>query len=281
MTRSAARPSVRSCVFGALLGGSVIASSIAPTSGQNAAVTATWHDGRVIVDGSMTDWSSLARVATGPAVAVQNDASTLYLAVASNDPAVRIQLATGLIVWLDGTAQRRQTFGLRLEGLAPRPIRGTTTDTPANDLSKRLLVPIEEFDLLGPARLQRRLIDDASAIGITLAAGVEEETIVYELRIPLEKTDATPQAIGVKPGATIGIALETPADPKGPRTRNRLDDPTNTNAWLDPWGYGGYFTTPPPPPGGYPRAPKEVEFRPMRLVWMSVRLAAGPATTAP
>jgi len=281
MPRPAARPSARSCVFIAILGCGVLAPSMASTRAQNAALAATWHDGNVVVDGSMTDWARLARVGTGPAVAVQNDGSTLYLAVASSDPTVRVQLATGLIVWLDGTAQRRQSFGLRLEGLAPRPIRGTTTTTAASDLADRILNPIEEFDLLGPAQLQRRLVDNPAAIGITLASGVEDETIVYELRVPLEKTDATPHAVGVKPGATIALALETPADPKPPRTRNRLDDPGNTNPWLDPWGYGGYFNTPPPPPGGYPRAPKEVEFRPMRLLWTSVRLATAPAAGVP
>lgn len=264
-----------------MLGCGVLAPSIAATYAQNPAVIATWRDADVAVDGSMTDWTRLTRVGTGPAVAAQNDGTALYLAIASSNPTVRVQLATGLIVWLDGTAQRRQTFGLRLEGLAPRPITGTATNAPAGDLSDRVLNQLEEFDLLGPARLQRRLIDSASAVGIRLASGVEEETIVYEMRVPLTKTDATPHAVGVTPGATIALGLETPADPRPPRTRNRLDDPGNTNPWLDPYGYGGYFTTPPPPPGGYARAPKEAEFKPMRLLWTSVRLAAPPTAGVP
>lgn len=259
-----------------LVCGIAMVSALTSTRAADPEISATWRDADVAVDGSIADWARLQRVGTGPAVAVQNDADALYLAVASNDATVRVQLATGLVVWLDPTARNRQTFGLRLEGLAPRPLAGTTPDASARDLSDRVQNTIEEFDLLGPARLQRRLIDSAAAVGITLSSGVEEETVVYELRLPLAKTDATPHAVGVVPGATLSIGLETPADPRPPRRANRLADPMNTNPWLDPWGYGGYFSQPPPPPGGWAREPKPVEFKPMKLTWARVRLAAAP-----
>ena len=216
------------------------------------------------------------RVGAGPAVAAQNDDTSLYLAIASNDPTVRVQLATGLIVWLDATARRRQTFGVRLEGLAPRPLAGAAPTPTSSSLPDRVSNPLEEFDLLGPARLQRRLVDDPAAVGFTLASGVENDTIVYEIRIPLAHTDATPHAVDARPGTTISLGLETPPDLRRGGGRNRLDNPMSTNPWVqDPWGYGGYFTTPPPPPGGRPRPPEEL--RPLRLLWTTVRLAAAPA----
>lgn len=270
------RRSSHSILIGLLVAGGALFSALVPIRAQDATIASTWRNGDLTVDGSMADWVSLTRVGNGPAVAAQNDGTALYLAVASSDPTVRVQLATGLIVWLDGTARRRQTFGLRLEGLAPRPIAGTTANAGASDLSDRVLNTLDEFDLLGPARLQRRLIEDTTGIGIALASGVEDGTIVYELKVPLEKGDVTPHAIGVKPGATVSLGIETPADPRPARRSNRLDDPMNTYPRLDPWGYGGYFSTPPPPPGGSARAPKDVEFKPMRLVWTTVRLAAAP-----
>jgi hypothetical protein len=270
------RPSVRPLLLSLLVASGALFPTLAFTPVQDATVTATWRNADMVVDGSMTDWTSLVRVGTGPAVAVQNDDSSLYLAIASNDPTVRVQLATGLIVWLDGTARRRQAFGLRLEGLAPRPIAGTTPNASANDLSDRVLTPLEEFDLLGPARLQRRLVENAADVGIALASGVEDGTVVYEVKVPLQTTGATPHAVGVTPGATLSVGIETPTDPRPARNRNRLADPMNTRPWLDPWGYGGYFSTPPPPPGGSSRAPREVEFKPMKLLWATVRLAASP-----
>ena len=244
---------------------------------QASALTAAWTtSGEVVVDGSMTDWERLTRTGDGPAVAARNDGDTLYLAIGSSDPTVRVQLATGLIVWLDGTARRQQTFGLRLEGLAPRSLTGPTSTT-AN-LPDRVLNTLEAFDLLGPARLQRRLIDTPATYGFALASGVEHDTIVYELKVPLVRTDATPHAVGAKPGATVSLGIETPPDLQRVRERRRLDNPNSTSPWVqDPWGYGGYFTTPPPPPGGRPRPP--AELKPLNLVWTTVRLAAGPPSS--
>lgn len=270
------RSLVRSLVLSATLGCAMLVPLLTSVRAQDATITATWRGAEITVDGSIRDWTSLARVGGGPAVAVQNDGAVLYIAIASNDPTVRVQLATGAVVWIDPSGRRRQTFGLRLEGLAPRPIAGAASTTATNDLSDSVLNPLEAFDLLGPARLQRRLIDDAGAVGIALASGVEDGTIVYELKVPLEKSDTTPHAVGARPGSTVSLGIETPADPRPARgTRNRLDDPTNTNPWLDPWGYGGYFSTPPPPPGGRPRT-REDEFKPMKLLWATVRLAAAP-----
>jgi hypothetical protein len=270
------RPLARSLVLAATIGCAALAPQADSVRAQDATITATWRGAEVTVDGSIRDWTSLARVDAGPAVAVQNDGAALYIAVASNDPTLRVQLATGAIVWIDPSGRRRQTFGLRLEGLAPRPIAGAASTAATNDLSDSVLNPLEAFDLLGPARLQRRLIDDAGAVGIALASGVEDGTIVYELKVPLEKTDTTPHAVGARPGTTVSVGIETPTDPRPARgTRNRLDDPTNTNPWLDPWGYGGYFSTPPPPPGGRPRT-REDEFKPMKLLWATVRLATAP-----
>jgi hypothetical protein len=237
-----------------------------------AEIVSSWRSGDVTIDGSIADWPALVRVADGPAIAAQNDAASLFLAVGSSDPTVRVQLATGLVVWIDAADRRRQTFGVRLEGLAPRA-GGASTQQPSGQLREQL----DRFDLLGPARLQRRLIDDPSAIGYEMASGVDGDLMVYELKIPLASSAGSPHAAGAAVGTAIGVGVETPADPRPPRQRNRLANPTSTAPWVqDPWGYGGYFTQPPPPPGGWPREPKEEEFKPLKLQWISVRLASTP-----
>jgi hypothetical protein len=252
--------------------------ALVSTRAADPTLTAGWREAAVVVDGSAEEWPSLERVGTGPVVGAQNDGTTLYLAVASNDATVRLQLATGLIVWLDNTAKKAQTFGVRVEGLTRRPLAGANPDPNAADVLNRdrALNRLEAFDLLGPVRNQRRLIEDASAVNIALASGVEDGTIVYEIALPLEKTAATPHAVGAKPGTTLSLGIETPTDPRGPRQRSRLDNPMNTNPWVnDP--YGGYFSPPPPPGGGAPRPPKEVEIKPLKVIWTLVRLAADPA----
>jgi hypothetical protein len=259
--------------FAAVVGAALV---VAPLRAADPTLAATWRADDVAVDGSVDDWPSLTRIGEGPAVALRNDGSALYLAVASNDPVVRQQLATGLVVWLDGQAHKAQTFGIRLPGLVRRPLRGANPGASADDVLGQAVVRnvLQEFDRLGPGRGQRRLVENPAAIGLALASGVEDGTIVYELKLPLDATDATPQAVGVRPGATIALGLETPADPKPPRERNRLDDPMNTNIWVSN-PYGGYFD-PPPPPGGYPRPEKPVVIKPMKLIWVIAHLAPAP-----
>jgi hypothetical protein len=271
-------PPVRLFVFSLLVSCGLVVPAVVATRAADPVITAGWRDTDVTIDGAIADWPRLERVGTGPAVGVRNDDTMLYLAVASNDATVRLQLATGLIVWIDGTARKAQTFGVRLEGLTRRPLPGASPDDGATGVLNRgaVLTRLDAFDLLGPGRNQRRLIDDPAAARVALASGVEDGTIVYELRLPLEKTSATPFAVGAKPGATVSLGFETPADPKAPRRSSGLDDPFNTNPWInDP--YYDFFFRPPPPPGGSPRAPKEVEIKPMKVVWAEVRLAAGPA----
>jgi hypothetical protein len=267
-----------------LLGCAVLVPALVSTRAAAPSITATWRITDLAVDGSLADWPRLERIDNGPAVAAQNDGSALYLAIATNDVEVREQLAMGLVVWLDGTARKAQTFGVRVEGLTRRPLPGATPDAGANRPFDRDLAlnTLDQFDLLGPARLQRRLIDNPADVGVALAVGVEDGTIVYELQIPLGKTDGTPHAVGAKPGATIALGLETPADPQSAGRRNRLDDPMNTNPWVNdpygrygPYGYGRYFPPPPPEPGGS-RRPKDVEIKPLKLMWTDLRLAAEP-----
>ena len=285
MTRHAIRGlSVRPLFFALAACCGLLVPAAVSTRAADPELDATWRTSDVTVDGSLADWARLERVGDGPAVAAQNDGRTLYLAIATNDLTVREQLAMGLVVWVDGTARKAQTFGLRLEGLTRRPLPGANPDSTTSkpfdqDLS---LNTLDQFDLLGPARVQRRLIDDPAKAGIALALGVEDGMIVYELKLPLEKTDATPYAAGARPGSSISLGLATPEDPRPARSRNRLDDPTNTNPWVvNPYGYGGYFNPPPPPEPGAGSRPKPVVIKPMKLLWATVRLAATPSNVAP
>lgn len=245
----------------------------APVQGADPVIAATWVRTDLAVDGSIVDWTRLERVGSGPTVAVANDATSIYLAVASADPMVRQQLATGLVVWLDSTAKRAQRFGVRLEGLVRRQLPGETADGSASGVLERTALrnSLDEFDLLGPAKNQRRLIERASTLGFALASGVDAGAMIYELKVPLAKTADAPHAVGAEPGSTIAIGLETPADPASSRRREGLENPTSTMPWVfNP--YGGYFN-PPPPPSGDRGQPKPVVIKPMKVVWTLVGLA--------
>jgi hypothetical protein len=249
----------------------LVASALATTRAADPSIDATWRGASLVVDGSTADWPPLQRVDNGPMVGAANDDSAVYLAVASNDPDVRRQLATGLVVWFDPSGQQTQTFGVRLEGLAPEPLPGATPTAGVGDSLAAAPAPhaLDTFDLLGPGKSQRRLVEQTDAIGINLASGMEDRAVVYELKLPLVKSDATPYAVNAQPGATILVGIETPAEPKV-RRRSQLDNPMSTDPYvIDP--YGGYFRPLPTNSGSRPR--KDERVKPMKLVWVQVHLA--------
>ena len=84
------RPLARSLVLAATIGCAALAPQADSVRAQDATITATWRGAEVTVDGSIRDWTSLARVGAGPALAVQNGGVALYIAVGSNDPALRV-----------------------------------------------------------------------------------------------------------------------------------------------------------------------------------------------
>jgi hypothetical protein len=266
------RPSARRSTRALAAAAFFVACALATTRAADPSIDAVWRSASLVVDGSTDDWPSLQRIDDGPMVGVANDDRAVYLAVASNDPTVRRQLATGLVVWLDATDEEAQTFGVRLEGLAPEPLPGATPTADVGDAlgTTSAAHALESFDLLGPGKSQRRLIEQTDAIGIGLASGMADRAVAYELKLPLAKSETTPYAVGARPGATILVGLETPAEPKV-RRRNRLDNPMSTDPYvIDP--YGGYFRPPPTNSGSKPRKADKVE--PMKLVWVQVHLAS-------
>ncbi len=58
----------------------------------------------------------------------------------------------------------------------------------------------------------RLVLDRDAATGITSGLSLEGGTMVLELKVPLAQTDATPYAVGARPGSVtgIGIGIETP-----------------------------------------------------------------------
>jgi hypothetical protein len=255
-----------------LCGGLALAPTPVATRAADQTLLAAWRDADIAVDGSLADWTELSRVGQGPLVGARNDEHALYLVVASSDAIVRPQLATGLIVWIDRSGGKAQTFGLRLEGLTRRPLPGAAPDAASNGELEPGSRALDDCDVLGPARNQRRLVDRPADVGLALASGFENRLVIYEMKLPLAKSDAAPYAVDAEPGATIAIGLETPIDPKLPKRREPLDNATTANPWInDP--YGGYFN-PPPPTNSGSRPPKEKKIKPMKLVWATVRLAS-------
>jgi hypothetical protein len=172
----------------------------------------TWRHTPLTIDGVVSDWTKLEPLERAPSVGLQNDADSLYLAVATSDPDIRQQLATGLVVWFDPQSKKKQGSGLRIPGMVRRPLPGAAPEGPDADAMGRgsSTRTLDQFDWLGPGKAQRKLVDLTPALGVAIASGVEEGVLVYEISLPLATSAEHPYAVGAAPGSTIALGFETP-----------------------------------------------------------------------
>lgn len=232
--------------------------------------TSTWLDPGLTVDGSVRDWPEFGRLDRGPAIAFRNDSNSLVVAVTTSDPELRRQLSTGLILWFDPSGKRTFDFGVRIPGPFRRALPGANPDGPPASESASSTTRLDQFDVMGPGRNARRLIDLDPSLGVEVAAGLDQGAIVYEVRLPLQKSSAHPYAAGAGPGATIAVGLETP---ELPRIRDGRDRENRGGSGFNGGiggmqGSGGGM-----PPGGNSRRENDDPPKPFKLVWMTTKLA--------
>lgn len=188
-----------------------LAIGVSMTAAAAGGLGSTWRAQPITVDGAPDEWPKLEALEKGPSVAVSNDDEFAYVFVAASDPQIASMIAGGVVLWFDQAGGKGQTFGVWIPGaIPPSPTAGIAPPTPPRGLSTRVM---DHFDLLGPGKNQRRLVDITPALGIELAGGTRDTEVLYEAKIPLKKSDAHPYAIGVGVGGTVGFGVATPDTP--------------------------------------------------------------------
>ena len=131
------------------------------------------------------------------------------------------------------------------------------------------------LELLGPGKDDRRSLMLEHAPGIEVRIGRIEGSVVYELKVPLQIEDGHPYAIGARPGATIGVGLETPEVEK----LEGAGGSGMSGMGGRPPGGGGGMGGGPPRGGGRPGGPEG--FKPPSPIkaWATVRLATPPSAS--
>ena len=184
-------------------------------------------DRDIAIDGDSGDWAG-PLVPLGDqhpvSVAAANDNEYFYLVLTASDSATRRQiLRQGLIVWFDPDGKDKKHYGIKFPVGAPldlgrfgRGNRGQSGDDPGEPGDRQrppasdFQEPVNRLEILGPKKddVHSFILDHAP--GVSVKVGQAEGSIVYELKVPLATSASVPYAIGTKPGATIGLGLETP-----------------------------------------------------------------------
>ncbi len=185
-------------------------------------IDSRWRDRDIAIDGDSGDWAGpLAAIDPKHPVtaAVANDDQSLYLVLSTSDPAARRQvMREGLIVWFDPAGGDKKHFGIKFPvGLAITMAGRGGRGRPGPDQPDQIEPP-NRLEVYGPAKGDAHSFVVEAAPGIAVKVGHIENYLVYELKVPLAASAATPYAIETKPASLIGVGLETPKSerPRGP-----------------------------------------------------------------
>jgi hypothetical protein len=184
-------------------------------------------DRQVIVDGKTDDWRGDLFVAEGERIELGflNDRENLYVCLLTTDNFVRAQiLMQGLTVWFDPQGKTNKVFGIKFPvGLPPGERKIPLGENPEGpDLENLPKVPMTEMEIIRSEKEPPQKLNVAEAQGIEVKVVPSSGLIVYELKIPLVKTEQHPIAVGVEPGKTVGIGFETPKFDPSQMPRRRV-----------------------------------------------------------
>jgi hypothetical protein len=244
-----------------------------------------WPENEITVDDGDDEWGSATMYVHEAKVSLTliNDSMYLYIRLHSRDRAVQMQmLGGGLTIWFDPTGKKKKDFGIHY------PMRGQLRDMPIAGIKKPehmeeiIAKPIDELEILFPEieESHQFLLTAAKVHGIDAKLRFSKGNLIYELKVPLVKSEEHKYAIGINmsdsaPDSMISIGFETAEldreamKEKMEQERKELgmEEPPEAGR-MPPGGMPGEM-----PGGGPPGAGKMSE--PINL-WISVKLALRP-----
>jgi hypothetical protein len=239
-------------------------------------IISVWPSHDIRIDGVNAEWTAIDELEKGPGVAVANDDAFVYVIITASDQQVRREIGNGVILWFDPTGAKKETFGIGIPGplrhMQPAAGGGRSSQPPEAGIPASIPAEsIDDFDVYGPEKNERHWIRMDPAFGISMAAAMTEGTLVYELKLPLKKTDAHPYAVGAGPGSQLAFAIATPVATTPPHTGGTgYGGGGGRGGGMGRSGGGRGGGT-----GGGGQHPAESRTEPMKI-WTKLTLAAPP-----
>jgi hypothetical protein len=155
------------------------------------------RDRNIIIDGKNEEWDDVKIYIRSKNVAIGafDDDKFLYLYLVTWDPELRSRiLHSGITTWFDASGGQHKHLGVHF------PVDVSVEQDELSEI---------EIMEAGAAGFVRAKADFMKNKGVEVKIGQMEQDVMYELKIPLYKSQETPYAIGVKSPRVIGVCFET------------------------------------------------------------------------
>ncbi len=167
-----------------------------------------WSNEGVKIDGVAANWrDSLWVEKDGIKFAVMNDNEYLYLAVVAAKPDLRRQIMMrGLTVWFDPDSREKKNIGIRYPiGMTEG---GDGYRREESYAQSSMSSPMAEFEFVSPFERDRMRVPVIAGRGVQLKINNEQESLLYELRVPLHSSTDHPYSAETTAGSKIGVGVE-------------------------------------------------------------------------
>jgi hypothetical protein len=211
------------------------------------------------IDALTTEWpDSVWSEKEGIKFAIMNDDQNVYfvLSVAKQDLRRQIMMR-GMTIWFDPLAREKKTIGIRYPiGVAEGGVRRPTD----RDIRGGFAPPLSEFEFISPLERIPLRVSTLAGQGVELRINNTQESLVYELKVPLSPSADHPYSIESHTGAQMSVGIEISGF-------ERSGAPGGADAGAGRGRRG--------PPGADPRQGAITSMEGIS-VWATIRLATNP-----
>ena len=169
-------------------------------------------DRPITVDGKAEDWrDSLTYFKdAGIAVGAFNDQKDLYVCVTSWNQEISLEaMNQGLTVWFSPGGAAEKRFGIEYPLLQDRLGHDRQGAKEQGDPLFAEQGTVSHVALRGPGVNDRRILAVPDVPGLEVTAAAVNGALVYELKVPLVKSDLYPYAVGASAGGAVDVLFET------------------------------------------------------------------------
>jgi hypothetical protein len=176
-------------------------------------------DREILIDGSDSEWGGANATLEKANVSVGffNDANSLALCLVCTDRARRVQiLDQGLIVWFDPNGGNAESFGVQFpvgmmeKGMSIRALDQEEDGPDPFQMQKWYDFYQSQMEIFGQGAERGVWFPLGAVPGIQVKVGFDTGKVVYELKVPLVRTERFVNAVGVDTGRTVSVGIETP-----------------------------------------------------------------------
>ncbi len=193
----------------------ILLSSILMGCGSSLRLDSQWRDRVISVDGKHEEWQEGMNFVEKENVAVGffNDEDYLYISMTTTNRDIQRQfMAMGFTIWFDPDGGKKKEFGILFPvGMMEMGMmmRGRGQSQDIETLRENFKKSLNDLEIFMPGEKEPRRMPVADATGIEVTVGDSHEQLIYEIKVPLHKSEIHPYAIAAKADKPIGIGFET------------------------------------------------------------------------